>query len=193
MGLDMYLYRETFVKNWNHTPAKNKHKVTVLRGGKPRKDIDPDKIATVSEEVAYWRKANAIHRWFVKKCYGGSYDEYDGGRLYVSREDLENLRRTIIKVVAHSKLVDGKIYNGITYKADGTVEEEYVDGKIIENPELAQQLLPTQDGFFFGPTDYDQYYIDDLVYTKNKLDEILDYHEADNYSIDQDYYYEASW
>ena len=34
--------------------------------------------------------------------------------------------------------------------------------KVLDNHELAEQLLPTIGGFFFGGTDYDKWYFDDL-------------------------------
>ena len=37
MGLDMYLSKRTYVKNWDHQP--NKHKVTVKLNNKIRKGI----------------------------------------------------------------------------------------------------------------------------------------------------------
>jgi hypothetical protein len=37
-------------------------------------------------------------------------------------------------------------------------------------PGVAKELLPTQAGFFFGSTDYDEYYYEDLVYTRDLLD-----------------------
>jgi hypothetical protein len=43
----------------------------------------------VSYPIAYWRKANAIHGWFVNKCAGG-VDECQP--IYVSREKLVVLR-----------------------------------------------------------------------------------------------------
>ena len=34
MGLDMYLTKKIYVKNWEHTPKKNKSKLTLVKGGK---------------------------------------------------------------------------------------------------------------------------------------------------------------
>ena len=34
--------------------------------------------------------------------------------------------------------------------------------RVLANPELANELLPTQSGFFFGGTDYDEYYFYDV-------------------------------
>lgn len=43
--------------------------------------------------------------------------------------------------------------------------------RVLENHNLAKELLPTQSGFFFGSTDYDEYYFSDVEYVMNQLTE----------------------
>jgi negative regulator of genetic competence, sporulation and motility len=99
MGLDMYLTKRTYVKNWSFMDKPELHEVTVKKAGKVRKDIDKKKISSIVEEVAYWRKANQIHRWFVENVQEGVDDcrEY-----YVSFEQLEKLV-TICETVLAAK------------------------------------------------------------------------------------------
>jgi hypothetical protein len=152
MGLDMYLDKETYVKNWGFQKLEEKYTVTVEKGGKVLKDIDSTKVKYIVEEVGYWRKANAIHNWFVQNIQDG-VDNCQ--RSYVSREELQRLL----------KLVE----------------------RVIENNSLASELLPTQSGFFFGGTEYDEWYFKDLEDTKKILTEAL------SYPPDSDFYYYASW
>ena len=35
MGLDMYLSKKTYVKQWEHNPPEETYEVTVTKGGKP--------------------------------------------------------------------------------------------------------------------------------------------------------------
>lgn len=45
-----------------------------------------------------------------------------------------------------------------------------------ENPEdkiVASKVLPTQDGFFFGSTDYDEYYYEDVKAVKEYIENEL--------------------
>lgn len=42
-----------------------------------------------------------------------------------------------------------------------------------KDPELAEKLLPTTEGFFFGSTDYDEDYFDDIEETINILTDVL--------------------
>lgn len=60
--------------------------------------------------------------------------------------------------------------------------------KVARNHKLAPELLPTQSGFFFGSTDYDEYYFDDIQQTIDILKPIL--RDTDDIG---DYYYTSSW
>ncbi|WP_349584130.1 hypothetical protein [Leuconostoc citreum] len=50
---------------------------------------------------------------------------------------------------------------------------------VLQKPELAPQLMPTSDGFFFGSTDYDTYYFDELKDTLQYLNNDSEY-DPDN-------------
>ena len=86
----MYLYRREYLSNysWGSEHEKEKdafHAITNAIGIQPCKDA-PHIYVDVC--VAYWRKANAIHKWFCN---------LDGGRdecqnIYVSRGQLVELR-----------------------------------------------------------------------------------------------------
>jgi hypothetical protein len=52
--------------------------------------------------------------------------------------------------------------NGYRFDDKGEKVYDYVDGRTIDNPKVAKALLPTQEGFFFGSQDYDQWYLEDL-------------------------------
>ena len=45
--------------------------------------------------------------------------------------------------------------------------------EVLTNHDKASFLLPTQEGFFFGSTDYDDWYFDDVQNVKEKFEEIL--------------------
>jgi len=185
----MYLYKKTYVKNWEHTSKERRHKVTVKLNGVLRKDINPEKVAYITEDVAYWRKANMIHNWFIQNCAGG-----DGNKttMEVSKSELESLLADVNKVLTSTKLIDGKIQNGSTGGKDENGNFIWIpcmeDGKLLEDSKVAQEILPTSSGFFFGSTDYNEYYWQDLLDTKETLEEVLA-----NTSNDQEFEYYASW
>ena len=59
--------------------------------------------------------------------------------------------------------------------------------KVLDNNELAEQLLPTASGFFFGGTEYDQWYFNDLEETIKIIDNALLMPEQ------WDFNYRSSW
>ena len=134
------------------------------------------------QEVGYWRKANHIHAWFVKNVQEG---EDDCGMYPVSREQLALLLETCKAVKAGSTLEDSMVQNGSEMVA-GMWVPIMVDGKVITNPEVAESLLPTQGGFFFGGTDYDEYYMNDVDETIRICEEALLDEEAEHF-------YASSW
>jgi hypothetical protein len=185
MGLDMYLTKQTYVKRWDHQSPEDKFSVTVEKGGKPYDAIKPERICYVAEEVAYWRKANAIHAWFVRECQGG----VDDCRLgYVDTEKLKELLDTVNKVLDETKAVKGKVNAGSSWTATKGAVKKWEDGRVAEDATLAKELLPTKSGFFFGGTDYDEYYLQDLEYTRDVLTKVL---AEDN--SHGDFYYQSSW
>jgi hypothetical protein len=95
MGLDMYLYKKTYVQNWNHTPDERKHTITIMRGGELRTDIKPERISEITESVGYWRKFNALHSWFVQEL-GDGVD--DCKELYFSEDKMKELLEILQKV-----------------------------------------------------------------------------------------------
>ena len=182
MGLDMYLTKSTYVKNWNFQTAEEKHKITIKRGNKIRKDIKPERISSVVEEIAYWRKFNALHNWFVLNCANG-VDNCE--RMYVSKEKIAELVNTLKEVkfsLDKSKIKIVKVEIGL--KGDDIL---YDNIEIFDDTSIADELFPTASGFFFGGTEYNQSYYDEVVESIEFFEEVL----ADD--SDGDYYYQASW
>lgn len=163
------------------------HKITVKKGGKTVPHIKPERITYIVEEVAYWRKANQIHKWFVDNVQKG---QDDCGEHYVADEKLEKLRDICKEVLDASVLKKGKIQNGYHYE-NGVKKPIMKDGEYIADPEVAQELLPNQEGFFFGSTDYDEYYLDDVRRTYEVLDALLK--EDEETKCTASYYYNSSW
>lgn len=45
--------------------------------------------------------------------------------------------------------------------------------EVLEDNSKAPELLPTQNGFFFGSTEYGDWYFADVAYTKQEMDNLL--------------------
>ena len=141
----------------------------------------------IAEQVGYWRKANAIHQWFVDNVQDGE-DDCDYHRE-VTRGDLIELRDLCINVVNHSPMALGKIENGERWTPTTGWEKILEDGKYIIDASYAAEHLPTQHGFFFGSNNYDQWYISDLMETIKICNEVLDTTDFETQMI----YYRSSW
>jgi hypothetical protein len=61
--------------------------------------------------------------------------------------------------------------------------------QVKQDPRKASELLPTADGFFFGGTDYDDWYLNGIDRTVIALDRYL---KSPNFK-DFDFYYQSSW
>jgi hypothetical protein len=122
------------------------------------------------EEVGYWRKANAIHKWFVNNVQG--YVD-DCGYYEVSREQLEDLLDTCIQVRDASMMKHGWVNNGQRFE-NGMWCPIFEEGEVIVDTTVAEALLPTQSGFFFGGTDYDQWYMEDIMDTIEIITKVLE-------------------
>lgn len=141
----------------------------------------------ISEQVGYWRKANAIHNWFVHRVQDGEDDcEYHDE---VTKEVLEELKGRCEAVLREAILVSGKVKNGYRLGKNGQEIPIMEDGKFVFNPDICDEMLPSRDGFFFGSTDYDQWYINDIKYTYELCGELLESTDFDNQMI----FYVSSW
>lgn len=87
MGLDMNLNAKRSL--WNE------HELAATIG-KALPELKDRKASVVTVEAIYWRKANAIHKWFVDHVQNG---EDDCNSYYVTHGDLESLRETILQVL----------------------------------------------------------------------------------------------
>ena len=87
-----------------------------------------------------------------------------------------------------------KVQDGVddcgTYNVSKEQLKELLDlaKEVQANPELAKKELPRASGFFFGSTEYDEYYLSDINDTIAILTPILE--REKDWGC---YYYRASW
>lgn len=174
MGLEMYLQAEfvLFPRAWSserdakgygisYTDPKTKAIAALLGADEA---MSSDGYVEVKIPIGYWRKANAIHAWFIK-----DEPEDDCKPFEVSINRLQEL--------------------------------DSICKKVIKDTSLAEELLPTQGGFFFGPTDLSEpetleWYISDLKETRKIIKRCVDLINA--YKVMgtkylPTFYYRASW
>ena len=79
----------------------------------------------------------------------------------------------------------------ILYKEDVEKIKKVLDDvlNVHQQAEKAKELLPTQSGFFFGGTDYDEFYFEDVKDAADLMQNLLDNFDFENYKL----VYQASW
>ena len=224
MGLDQSLYREVQLKGKMKITDE---KLDRVLGGENMKP-------SVRHEVCYWRKFNALHKYF-----DDHFNEQDNDNcvdMYMNIEDLEKLLGLVKKIKSEIKMGEGWVSNGGGYDIvdldttiktlDGEKKAEKLEqgdlievkgqraivysvrkdsrvhfgynyqerGQTIINPEVCEEL-PTEEGFFFGSTDYDEYYVGQLDETIEQVGKVIEEHKelvkAGVAEHEIDYYYRA--
>jgi len=146
MGLDMYLKAHSHFFIWSESKGPEKEQcAAILENAGLSAIVNKSHLGCdVSVTVAYWRKANAIHGWFVDHVQDGK-DECK--ETYVTREQLQTLHDLAVETL--------KRYDA---------EDRYG----------AAELLKPREGFFFGSTEVDDYFRANLVDTIRQLAPLLD-------------------
>jgi hypothetical protein len=182
MGLDMYLYRRNYVQNWEHQTPEQRHTISVKLGDNVREDIKPDRIVYIVEQVAYWRKFNALHNWIVDNCAEG-IDECQ--EICISQDKMKDLSKTLKKakrVLSKASLKKETIQIGMN--KDGDI---FSDIDVYDCEDEIRDILPPASGFFFGSTQIDEYYKSEVERTIEIIDTLL------REDAEGDFFYQASW
>lgn len=184
----MYLSRKKYVGG--NYDFNNVEGIVDIKSRSKQIPIDLNKVSYIVEEVGYWRKANAIHKWFVDNVQDG---EDDCKNYYVSSSQLKELLELCKEVKKKAKIVKGQIKNGYTFK-DGVMVPILEEGELIENADEIAEILPSQAGFFFGGTDYDEYYMEDIEYTIDMLERLIkEDDDLEKQGVSISYEYRSSW
>lgn len=102
-----------------------------------------DDYVYVNIACVYWRKANAIHAWFVDNCQGGVDD---CGYYPVDPEALAYLRSMCVDALT-----------------------AYMEEDLTK----AQEILGPRAGFFFGPAEIDEWWADNTANTIAELERVI--------------------
>jgi hypothetical protein len=157
MGLDMYLYKKNYVKDWEFQEDVNYHTAVTING-EPRKDIKSKRVSYVIEEVAYWRKFNALHGYIVEKHADG-IDECQ--EIELSLMDLEVILEIMTRIVNENFNKD--VVETILPPTDGfffgsqNIGEEYredVEDTIKILSELIEEEKEASEEFGYRSPDY---------------------------------------
>lgn len=138
MGLDMNLRKEIFVGA--EYESRGVEIDIDLKIGDKVVDIPTDKVHAIMLSVGYWRKANAIHSWFVENVQDGNDD---CGSHYVPYVKLLDLKDLCQEALDHPEMAEYLLPNSSGYFT----------------------LKSGLNASTFGSTEYDEYYERDLKNT----------------------------
>jgi len=161
MGLDIYFHK---CKRGNYERYEKAHKEWQEQQPESSKIHNDDYEKLPEEEKAKIQKE--LRAWWDKEPTMKDYEIGDIGYFRkvnflmaffnyyencsfkkVSKAELEDLRERCYKVLHAPKK---------------------------ERQEVAEDLLPTQSGFFYGSTEYDNYYFDDVKEVKKWVEEVIE-------------------
>jgi hypothetical protein len=190
MGLDSYIYRtkkvqgltaEDYEKVDNAVSNVNQKDFVSIEAVIPADEYNPAyaelnelvkergtyiKWCSIFEYVGYLRKASAIHNFFVQECQDG-IDECQVSM--VSKEALEDLLDRCKRAMKLKKI--------------------YLNDSIIKDGDGIETFLPTKVGFFFGGTEFDEWYFQGVAKTKKLITKVLKDTDFDTQVI----LYRSSW
>lgn len=199
MGLDMYLYASKYISGWSWQKDQKKNeeyeKLVEFSGVRAHEGSPHGNLEMC---VGYWRKANAIHGWFVREVQDGIDD---CKRNYVPREKLIELKKVCQEALDNQPAIVPASASGIaqyTYvggddKSDKSIGQALMDIWQLEqksaefnDPNDTDPLKPTM-GSFFGSYEKDEWYYQELRDTIEIVDTCL---AMDG---EWDFYYRSSW
>ena len=168
MGLDMYFSRRTYVGSLKSTrDADGKWSKRDVNNMELKFDdadlshINLQNVRYIEEVFGEFRKFNALHAYVVDN-FGGGIDECQ--MIYLGIDDLIQIQE-VLCLVKESLSIGDKV--------------------------IAGQTLPPQEGFFFGSTEIDKWYEQDVKEAVEVFNKIIEEHSIVGHNAS--YSYQASW
>lgn len=131
MGLDMYLSGYKYL--WRDDDTRQKVKKQL------KSSYDPKYVVL---ELMYWRKSNAIHKWFVDNVQEG---EDDCKEHLVSTNDLQNLLSVINSVLQNTSLAEQLLPPTSGFFFGSTSVDEWYWKDLEETRDKLNELLSSPD------------------------------------------------
>ena len=136
MGLDMYLRAERYVWFNEEELAKN---LTEQFPDLPQ----GVKVKSVEAEVGYWRKANAVHKWFVDTVQEG-VDECQ--KSFVSREQIAQLKSLCESVLENPDRASSLLPTASGFFFGDTSYGQFYLDDLRETVEICDRALALDQG-----------------------------------------------
>jgi len=136
MGLDMYLTAKRYISKY-----KSEDKAIATELAKAI-GVTDKQIRCIEVDAMYWRKANAIHGWFVKNVQDG---EDDCGTYEVPISKLVDLYDTLISVLRDKNVELLPPTGGFFFGEYDTSEGSYFWEYVKDTKDDLEKLLADKD------------------------------------------------
>ena len=134
----MYLTAEMYVSEFNE---RDKPLEEAIRQAAPG-GLGEFRPKNITFELAYWRKANAIHGWFVENVQEGNDD---CGDYYVSPDKLKELKETCEKVLDNLSLAEELLPATKGFFFGDYRYDEYYERDLERTVEALDKILSSPD------------------------------------------------
>lgn len=175
MGLDMYITKMKVLDGYSFSQCSNAPYYYEYIGkideqirkelegfDLTEEDLIKMKNASIEKptEVAYFRKFNALHKWFQDNIMDEGLDdnctyyEIDENAFKQLKSDLKEVKDSI-RLVPYR---ESKQYQNMEYNQQEELNRYDGDVMLVDDISVCEKLLPSSSGFFFGSTVYGEYY-----------------------------------
>ncbi len=168
MGLDMYFSRRTYVSSFRSTRdadgkwgERDVNNMELKFDDADLSHINLKNVRYIEELFGEFRKFNALHAYVVDN-FGGGKDECQ--IIYLDIDDIIQIQE-VLSLVKESLSIGDKV--------------------------IAGQTLPPSEGFFFGSTDIDEWYENDVKEAVEVFGKVIEEHSIVGHNAS--YTYQASW
>jgi hypothetical protein len=110
--------------------------------------VKSERVKEIIEEIGYWRKANAIHNWFVKNIQEG-VDECQ--ESYVNKDSLKKLLEIVNEVLANPKRAEELLPNATGFFFGSQEYDKYYFDDLKDTKSILEKALEESEnsGFYY--------------------------------------------
>jgi hypothetical protein len=167
MGLDMYLYAR-------RSKYQSSHK---WWGGDEPKRFYPSELKEFENDILERNFSSVETKEDFQIGYWRKANAIHGWIVKNCANGEDNCQTILLSIKAMEKLLSLCV-------------------EVLKEHSKASELLPCEDGFFFGSQKYDEWYFEDIKYTKEIIGKAIAFvkaHQSDDYHESWSIVYQASW
>lgn len=135
MGLDMYLTAKRYIYDFDDKGKALREKLQDLK-------VNGMNVKELSYEAGYWRKANAIHKWFVDNVQDGVDN---CGEYLVTTEQLEKLLELVNEVLRKRGKAEWLLPTASGFFFGSLIYDEGYFDDLLQTKAIIENILSIDD------------------------------------------------